>query len=390
MISNTTEMQFRLDDLNKEQRRISYQMSTGRNLENGSDDSKAFSREVYIQDKINLYEGIQEQITKTDAQNKSSDSVMTEIKNLLTYTKTEIQKALNDTSDSTAKEAIATNLEGVKKNLFALVNEEMGGEYLFSGSNSTVKPFSMDNDGNVTYNGDGYLRRVATEDNEYRDRGISGFDAIMYSSNTAYKGDKLQFDTSERVIDQDGNEWKLSVTNSPATGDGILTRYDKDGNPTTDTKTVTRLEEATSTSYAKYELTDSLSQDGQVLEAKHNIFEDLDNTILALRGQRSDGAAVADEAEARRLLSEQFENMGEAFDGANVGHAKLGGRNQVFETSLERVNSKITQFNILQQEVAGADLSKVAMEAKALEITFTAMYSTINRMNQLTLVNYIN
>lgn len=390
MISNTTEMQFRLDMLNEEQRRISYQSSTGRVLENGSDDSKLFSREVYIQDKINLYEGIQEQISKTDAQNNASDSVMEEIKGLLTYVKTEIQKALNDTSDATAKEAIATNLEGVKKNLFSLVNEEMGGEYLFSGSNSTVKPFSMDTDGNVTYNGDGYLRKVAVEDDEYRDRGISGYDAIMYSSDAAYKGEKLSFDTSERVIDQDGNEWKLSVTNSPADGDGILTRYDKDGNPTTDTMAVTRTDEATDTAYAQYELTNAVSEDGQVLEAKHNIFNDLDNTILALRGQRSDATAVADEGESRRLLSEQYENMGLAFDGANVGHAKLGGRNQVFETSLDRVNSKITQFTLLQQEVSGADLSKVAMEAKALEITFTAMYSTINRMNQLTLVNYIN
>lgn len=390
MIQNTSEITYRLNNLNEEQRRISYQNSTGKILDDGSDDSQIFSREVYIQDKLNVYDGIQNQIVKTDAQNNASDSVMKEIKDLLTYAQAEIIKARTDTSDSTSREAIATNFEGIKKNLFALVNEEMEGEYLFAGSNSTVKPFSMDTDGAVTYNGDGYLRQVAVEEGEYRDRGITGYDAIMYSSDTAYKGEKLSFDTSERVIDQDGNEWKLSVTNSPASGDGILTKYDPDGNPTTDTKNVTRTTDATDTSFAKYELTDPLTKNGEVLEAKHNIFDDLDNTILALRGQKSDGTATSGDGETKELLGDQLDNIKSAFDGANVGHAKLGGRNQVFDISLERVNSKITEFNILEQKVSGVDFGKLAVEAKALEITFTAMYSTINKMNQLTLVNYIN
>ena len=390
MIQNTSEMTFRLNNLNQEQQRISYQMSTGKELQDGSDDSQRFSREVYIQDKINVYTGLQGQIVKTDAQNNSADTAMAEIKKLITYVQTELKKANTDTTDATAREGIATNLEGVKKNLFALVNEDMEGEYLFAGSDSTVKPFEMDADGNVTYEGDGYLRRVAVEENEYRDRGITGFDAIMYSSDTALKGQKLSFDTSERIIDQDGNEWKLSITNSPNSGDGTLTKYDRDGFATTDTKDVTMTQPASATRPAKYEFTNALTSDGEAFEAKHNIFNDLDNAIKALRGQRSDGSAVTNDAERKELLGEQVGNMNEAFDGVNEGHAKLGGRNSVFEISLERVNSKITEFNILQQKVSGADLSKVAMEAKALEITFTAMYSTINRMNQLTLVNYIN
>lgn len=389
MINNTSEMTFRLNNLNEEQQRISYQMSTGKEIENGSDDSKRFSREVYIQDKINVYDGIQTQIVKTTAQNDSADTVMSEIKNLITYTQAELIKARNETSDATSKEAIATNLEGVKKNLFALINEEMEGEYLFSGSNSTIKPFSMDMDGKVTYEGDGYLRKVAVEEDEYRDRGITGFDAIMYNSDTAYKGDKLSFDTSERIVDNEGNEWKLSITNSPLTGDGMITKYDKDGRPTTDTMEVTLKDEATSTQAAKFELTNEISEDGVVLQAKHNVFDDLDNIIKALRGQKSDGTATASDGESRALLGDQLDNIKQAFDGVNLGHAKLGGRNQVFQISSERVSSKITQFEILQQDVSSANLSKVAIEAKALEMTYTAMYSTINKMNQLSLINFI-
>ncbi|MFV0563025.1 hypothetical protein [Malaciobacter mytili] len=68
----------------------------------------------------------------------------------------------------------------------------------------------------------------------------------------------------------------------------------------------------------------------------------------------------------------------------------MGVRNKIFEVSSEKVSAKITHFNILFRETAGVDLGKVAMEAKALELTFTALYSTVNKMNQLSLVNYIN
>ncbi|MDY0052854.1 MAG: flagellar hook-associated protein 3, partial [Aliarcobacter sp.] len=68
----------------------------------------------------------------------------------------------------------------------------------------------------------------------------------------------------------------------------------------------------------------------------------------------------------------------------------LGAKNKVFEVSLESVSSKLTQYNILSINLGSADLSKVAMEAKSLELTYTALYSTINRTNQLSLVNFLN
>ncbi len=394
MINTTSEMTFRLNNLNEEQRRISYQSSTGKLLDNGSDDAKIFSREVYIEDKINVFEGLQRQVEKTTAQNNVSDSTMKEVKNVITYIKAEVIKGLNATSDDTSRESIATNLEGVKKNLFALANEEVEGEYLFAGADSTVKPFSMDSSGVVTYNGDGHLRRVAVEEGEYRDRGISGFDAMMYTTDRAFNGEQLTFSGDptdpyrERIIDQDGNEWKLSITNSPSAGDGVLTKYDDENNATTDTLAVTQTAAATATTPAQYQ-TAALSTSGQVLEARHNIFDTIDRTINALRNRESDGSPAADAATARALLAAELDNITTAFDGANVGHAKLGGRNQVFETSLDRLGAKVTQFTLLQQEVSSADLAKVAIEAKSLEITYQALYSTVNKMNQLSLVNFV-
>ena len=83
-------------------------------------------------------------------------------------------------------------------------------------------------------------------------------------------------------------------------------------------------------------------------------------------------------------------DIDKAFSAITVSHAELGGRNKTFEVSLERLSSKLTHYNILSQELGAADLSKVAMEAKSLELTYTALYSTISKMNQLSLVNFMN
>ena len=446
MIRSTQETLFRLDNLNKEQQRISYQMSTGKNLQQGSDDANLYTREIYVDDKIRVYEGLEIQIEKTTAQNNVSDSTLSEIKDLLTYVKAEVIKALNDTTDAEAKVAIAINLAGVRENLYDFSNEQVEGEYLYAGSDTQVKPFSKNDDGSISYNGDAFLRKVAVEDGSYRERGITGFETFMYTSSSALKNSTLEFDSSERIIDQDAYEWKMeqsstvaisgndllikenepvidengkiwtlntsvpqledengiiytgtvtapispstdytiSVPNSTGTetlGKAELVKYDENGNATSETLSITNGVEKS------FQIT-TPNEDGTKFEAKASTFDVMDKIINALNQVDSDGNEISS-ALARESLSESLSEITEAFDAANVGHAQLGGRNRVFEISLDRVSTKLTQYNILSQEIGAADLSKVAVEAKALELTYTALYSTINKMNELSLVNFI-
>ncbi|XPV53098.1 MAG: hypothetical protein ACNI3H_12770 [Halarcobacter ebronensis] len=82
MIRSTSEMLFRLSKLNNEHQRISYQTSTTKVLQYGSDDANLFTRDIYLDDKLKVYEGIKLQIQKTTAQNNVADSSVDEIKNL--------------------------------------------------------------------------------------------------------------------------------------------------------------------------------------------------------------------------------------------------------------------------------------------------------------------
>ena len=83
MINLSDQMMHRLGNLNDEYRRVSYQMSSGKILERGSDDSVVFSKELHINDRLRTYDGLKKQIEKTTAYNNVSDISVSQIKTTL-------------------------------------------------------------------------------------------------------------------------------------------------------------------------------------------------------------------------------------------------------------------------------------------------------------------
>lgn len=378
MIDQTQQMMYRLSNLDTQYQKNSYQQSTGKILQNGSDDSVLYARVISVDDKIRTFEGLKSQVDKTTLQNNTADSSLSQIKKILETIKSELIKANTATTTADGVSAIATGIAGLKENIYQLANTQVEGEYAFAGSDSSVQPFVKDSFGKVTYQGNNQLKQVAVEEGSYREQGVNGFDMMMYPSSTAYKGGTLNFKATDRVIDQDGNEWKLNSTKTS------LEKFDSNGS-LTGTITPLSSDALTPTTYSAV----VPSTNGTKFEAKTNIFDFIDNTVNALRKLDSLKNPITD-AQSKALISNSLTEVSKAYDGVNVAHANLGGKNQVFQTSLERITSKLTQYNVLSQEIGAADLTKVAVQAKALELTYTSLYSTISKTNQLSLVNFLN
>ena len=380
MINQTDQMVYRLGNLDALQQKISYQMATGKKLEKGSDDSLLYAREVLVDDKIRTFEGLKTQLERVKGQNNMADSSMAEVKKLIEFTKAELIKANTATTSADGMKAIAANLEGLKQNIFDLANTQSEGEYLFSGSDSSVKPFEKDADGKISYVGNNTLRKVAVEEGSYRERGITGLDAMMFTASISAPGEVMSFKANDGIIDQDGNTWRL---NTPT--NDTLVKYDSYGKATSTTITPVNLNTTTNS----YEATVPAIPLDSKFEVKTNIFNIIDDVVNSLKQIDSSGNPITLE-QAREGISKGMNDIDKAFSAITVSHAELGGRNKTFEVSLERLSSKLTHYNILSQELGAADLSKVAMEAKSLELTYTALYSTISKTNQLSLVNFMN
>ena len=376
MISQIEQTMYRLNNLDRTQQKLNFQLG-GERLENGSDDSVLFGRITSAQDKIRTFDGIKTLVERTEVQNNMADSSLAEVKNLLTYVKSELIKANTDTVGDADLKSIAVGLAGTRENLFTLANTQVEGEYLFAGSDSSVRPFVKDPaTGAITYEGNNKLRKIAVEEGSYRERGVNGFDAMMFSSSVAYKNETLTFNSTDRILDQDGNEWKLD------TATNLLTKYDLDGKATTTTQVVSF--DSTAGTYSF--ITPNVA--GTKFEAKTSIFDLMDNIINTLNMVDSSGNQI-DRAKVRENLGKQLEAVDKYFTDLTIAHADLGAKNKVFETSLESIESKLAEYRKLETTLASSDLTEVAIKLKALELTYTAMYSTVSRTNELSLVNFM-
>lgn len=367
---------YRLGNLDKYQAKLNFQMG-GSKLQFGSDDSVTFGRLTHTEDKIKTQKGIVEQIERADVLNKTSDTAMKEVKLLLEKIKAqELIKANTSTTSIEGLEAIAGVIEGYKQNLFNLANTQTEGQYVFAGSDASVKPFSMDAAGKVTYNGDSDLRKIAVDEGSYRERGINGIDAFFYVANSASKGATLTFKDGDRITDQDGKEWVFdNVANT-------LTKTNWDGS--TQTLAVTP-PVAPATEYT----TTVPNTDGTKFEARRNMFDMLDEAISSLRGLDSAGNPTLTYEDRRAGISKAIDESTKAYDTAIIAHSELGAKNKTFEVSKERAEAKINQLSILEIELGSSNKSEVAVELKALEISYTALYSTINRTFELSLTNFL-
>ncbi len=403
MIDVTSQMINRVASLNSKSEQISYQMSTGKVIENGSDDSVLYAQILNIEDKIRKYDGLDKQVTKTVSQNNVADSSMDEIKSTIDSIKVEMLKALNSGIDLSARSAIATNLEGMRENLLTISNTTVDGEYIFSGSDTTQTTFTKDNDfslnGKVDFGGDAILRKVAVEPNTYRERGVTAFDVLMYNADTAGKDEQLNFYENERIIDENGLEWKLNGAQD------AIQQYDRNGALISPEVEITVSAHADgepghyTTGVVQTTVGSVDDSDTRLLEAKHNFFDDLNVVINALKGYETDTdptsatfgekTAGITEDEINTIMRNSLDKVSSQYDATNVGHAELGGRNRIFEIAHESISAKQVHYNILLQETDGADMAKLAMEIKSLEMTYQAFYSTVMKMNSMSLLHFM-
>jgi len=375
-------------------------MATGKVIDKGSEDSLLHGTLINIEDKLRVTEGLELQLVKSKVINEVADSSMAEIKLSLDNIKVDLLKGLNAGMDRSDKLALSSNIRGIRENIFDIINTQIDGEYIFTGSTTpkitTVKDSNYELNGQIEFNGDGFLRKVAVQPGSYRDRGVTAYDVAFYNASTARAGESFSFTGGERIIDENGHEWKLNSTSDK------LQQYDHNGiiydpaveigiNTTVNAVEAVGEQQATKAIYTIDNLPST--PEGRVFEAKHNYFDDLNIIINALEGHSTKldgtkGAVVNDES-VRVTLSNGLGQSTKQFDATNIGHGELGGRNAVFNVAQDKILAQKTHYNILLQEQGGADMAKLAMESKSLEITYQSLYTTISKMNNMSLVNFL-
>ncbi len=377
MVSSINTIMYNLDILNDRNNKVNHGLSTNEALEYGSDDSIRYDYILGVKNDINIYTSINESINYNTAFNTSSDTALAEIKSVTESILSELIKANTDTTSDEGRVVIAGQVEDYKQSLLSLSNTSVDNQYLFSGVNTDINPFLEDETtGEISYQSDNSSKQVNVEENRYVSQGVNGIDVFYYTNNSVEDTDSFTFSSNEIILDEDGNEWRLMDSNNDGTSDGLFLN----GDITSSSMLVTDNSDGTFS---------AVNTSSSSLEIKHSIFDDLNEVINALKLEDENGNPISKD-DASVILSATLENIDTAYDSQNISHSIVGTRTNTINTYQDIVQTKLTNLTILENEYASADLTALAVEAQALENTYSALYSTINRVNSLSLINYLN
>ena len=377
MVSSISTIMYNLELLNKKSSKVTYQMSSEKALQYGSDNSQQYNQILSINNNVNSYSSILERIELSAAYNTTSDSAIASMKTKMESVESLVKKAITDTTSSDSKVTIADEIESYKNAIYSLANSNTSGQYLFSGNSSSTQAFQKDaTTGKISYASTNDNKTVNVENNVYNTQGVNGIELLYYTNQTAKTGENITFDKNEIILDKAGNQYKLVDTNGDNIYDGLYLNGDNINTPL-------NITENTDGTYKVTNLTTSS------LESKHSVFDYLDEITNALKQQDSNGNAITQD-EATTILSTALDKFEKAYDAMNTTHSKLGTRTASIDNYENTVQTKLTNLKLFQETYSSADLTTLAIESQSLQNTYTALYSTINKINNLLLVNYLS
>ena len=361
----------------KKMQTVNTALSTGEALEYGSDDSALYSHILSIQGDINTYSAIEDNITVSQLFNSTSDDTLSQIKDTTEAIISELIKANTSTTSDDDKEIIANQIENYKDSLLSLANTTNDGQYIFSGTNTETQAFIKDSvTGQVSYQSDNSLKKLNVEEGTYVSQGVNGIDVFYYTNNSVNSGDSFTFEENEIILDDDGEQWSLIDTDNDNVFDGLYLNGDTSTTPIAIIDNADGTFTATNTSTKTFEI-------------KHSFFDDLDEVIAALKLEDINGSPITSDL-AKTTISNSIDKISnDGFDAQNIAHSIVGTRTDAINTYSDVISAKLTNLTILEEEYAAADLTTLAVQAQSLENTYAALYSTIGRVNSMSLVDYL-
>lgn len=130
------------------------QLSSGSKIFRASENTAAAVKAYQVRTSLNRNTGYTSNLSHADAVLTSSESVLMGIQDILKEAKGKIVQGINVSTNESNRKIIAEELTSIKDQIFQAMNSNDSGFYIFGGSNSDTKPFSVDEaTGKLVYNG---------------------------------------------------------------------------------------------------------------------------------------------------------------------------------------------------------------------------------------------
>lgn len=167
-----------LSQLQSEQRRmleVQQQLGTGRRFQLPSEDASSANRALSLQRILETKQQLKTNVSATQSYLNATDTALSSVADLLSNARGLAVSAADSTTSDLERRAIAIEIQSTVQQLLNVGNQQFRGRYLFSGSESTVQPFDLQN-GYVNYAGNDKSLRTYTDVNSLFDTNVPGED----------------------------------------------------------------------------------------------------------------------------------------------------------------------------------------------------------------------
>lgn len=122
-------------------------------------------------------------------------------------------------------------------------------------------------------------------------------------------------------------------------------------------------------------------------EPSMDIFKDLDSMIEAVRNgtYRADGTS----GDRNPGIQNALERLDHIMDHFTRQHTKIGALSNALQDSHDRATLLKVNVNTVKSEIIDADYGETMMQFQQYALSYQAMLSTVSKINQLSLVNYM-
>jgi flagellar hook-associated protein 3 FlgL len=142
-----------LNTLNSELNKLSSQVTTGRKFAKSSEDTAAAISAYQIRKNLSKVADYQENIMRAQDFLTTTESTLTLVHESIMNALDKVNASLNSTNSSEERNILAEELSTIQDQMLQTLNSNSIGVYAFGGSNTTSKPFGIDTNGYLTYNG---------------------------------------------------------------------------------------------------------------------------------------------------------------------------------------------------------------------------------------------
>jgi flagellar hook-associated protein 3 FlgL len=143
-------IKYNLGNINEELNKANEIASTGKRINNLSDDPVGLTQSLSIQSSLANIEQMQRNIEYGNSWLSASESALTNVSNILTDSKSLCVQMANGTAGADERSTAAENVQNNLDEIISLANTNVTGNYIFSGTKTDTESFDQDG----TYNGD--------------------------------------------------------------------------------------------------------------------------------------------------------------------------------------------------------------------------------------------